>query len=85
MIVFLIWLYVGWLIFLVGGEVTYFHRYPSVFVHEALQRGRGHRFEEWFGPYGPRRNYEALFFRQKSLAIRRTGGLSRGLESGEFH
>jgi membrane protein len=47
MIVFLIWLYVGWLIFLVGGEVTYFHQYPSVFVHEALRRGRGHRFEEW--------------------------------------
>jgi membrane protein len=32
MIVFLIWLYVGWLIFLVGGEVTYFHQYPSVFA-----------------------------------------------------
>jgi membrane protein len=47
MIVFLIWLYVGWLIFLVGGEVTYFHQYPSVFVREALQRGRGHRYEEW--------------------------------------
>jgi membrane protein len=47
MVVFLIWLYVGWLIFLVGGEVTYFHQYPSVFVHEALRRGRGHRFEEW--------------------------------------
>jgi membrane protein len=47
MIVFLIWLYVGWLIFLVGAEVTYFHQYPSVFVHEALRRGRGHRFEEW--------------------------------------
>jgi membrane protein len=47
MIVFLIWLYVGWLIFLVGGEVTYFHQYPSVFVHEALRRGRGRRFEEW--------------------------------------
>ena len=47
MIVFLIWLYVGWLIFLVGGEVTYFHQYPSVFVHEALQRGKGHRYEEW--------------------------------------
>ena len=46
-IVFLIWLYVGWLIFLVGAEVTYFHQYPSVFVHEALRGGRGHRFEEW--------------------------------------
>ena len=47
MIVFLIWLYVGWLIFLVGGEVTYFHQYPSVFVHEALRGGKGHRFREW--------------------------------------
>jgi membrane protein len=47
MIVFLIWLYVGWLIFLVGGEITYFYQYPSVFVHEALRHGRGHRFEEW--------------------------------------
>ena len=47
MIVFLIWLYIGWLIFLVGAEVTYFHQYPSVFLHEALRGGRGHRFEEW--------------------------------------
>src|ERR671919_3198351 len=47
MIVFLIWLYVGWLIFLIGAEVTYFHQYPSAFVHEALAGGRGHRFEEW--------------------------------------
>ena len=47
MIVFLIWLYVGWLIFLVGAEVTYFHQYPSAFVREALSGGRGHRFLEW--------------------------------------
>ena len=47
MIVFLIWLYVGWLIFLVGAEVTYFHQYPSAFVREALSGGRGHRFREW--------------------------------------
>jgi len=46
-IVFLIWLYVGWLIFLIGAEVTYFHQYPSVFLHEAFRGGRGHRFEEW--------------------------------------
>jgi membrane protein len=46
-IVFLIWLYVGWLIFLIGAEVTYFHQYPSAFVHEALAGGRGHRFQEW--------------------------------------
>src|ERR671923_1319926 len=48
-IVFLIWLYVGWLIFLIGAEVTYFHQYPSAFVHEALAGGRGHRFQEWLG------------------------------------
>ena len=47
LIVFLIWLYVGWLIFLVGAEVTYFHQYPSAFVREALSGGRGHRFREW--------------------------------------
>jgi membrane protein len=47
LIVFLIWLYVGWLIFLIGAEVTYFHQYPAAFVREALPGGRGHRFEEW--------------------------------------
>jgi membrane protein len=47
MIVFLIWLYTGWLIFLVGAEVTYFHQYPSAFVREALAGGKGYRFQEW--------------------------------------
>ena len=47
MIVFLIWLYTGWLIFLIGAEVTYFHQYPSAFVREALTGGRGYRFQEW--------------------------------------
>src|ERR1044071_5612056 len=46
-IVFLIWLYVGWLIFLVGAEVAYFHQHPSVFIREALPGGKGHRFQEW--------------------------------------
>jgi membrane protein len=47
MIVFLIWLYTGWLIFLIGAEVTYFHQHPSAFVREALAGGRGYRFQEW--------------------------------------
>lgn len=47
LIVFLIWLYVGWLIFLVGGEVAYFHQHPYAFVRESLHRGRGHLFREW--------------------------------------
>ncbi|HEY7218082.1 MAG TPA: YhjD/YihY/BrkB family envelope integrity protein [Candidatus Binatia bacterium] len=47
MIVFLIWLYVGWLIFLIGAEVAYFHQHPSAFIREALPGGKGHRFQEW--------------------------------------
>jgi membrane protein len=47
MIVFLIWLYVGWLIFLVGAEIAYFHQHPYAFVREALHGGKGHRFQEW--------------------------------------
>jgi membrane protein len=46
-IVFLIWLYVGWLIFLIGGEIAYFHQHPYAFLREALHVGRGHRFQEW--------------------------------------
>jgi membrane protein len=47
MIVFLIWLYVGWLIFLIGAEIAYFHQHPSAFIREALPGGKGHRFQEW--------------------------------------
>lgn len=47
MIVFLIWLYTGWLIFLVGAEVTYFYQYPGAFVREALTGWRGYRYQEW--------------------------------------
>jgi len=46
-IVFLIWLYTGWLIFLIGAEITYFHQHPSAFIYEALTGGRGYRFQEW--------------------------------------
>jgi membrane protein len=46
-IVFLIWIYVGWIIFLLGAEVSYFHQHPHAFVRESLHRGRGHFFEEW--------------------------------------
>jgi membrane protein len=46
-IVFLIWLYTGWLIFLIGAEVTYFHQYPSAFLYEAMTDGKGYRFQEW--------------------------------------
>jgi membrane protein len=47
MVVFLVWLYVGWLIVLLGAEVAYFHHHPHAFVREALHAGKGHRFQEW--------------------------------------
>ena len=45
-IVFLIWLYIAWLIFLVGGEVAYCHQHPHAFVRESLDRSK-HLFREW--------------------------------------
>jgi membrane protein len=47
MIVFLIWLYVGWLVFLVGAEVAYFHQHPHVFVRDALHAKPAHWYREW--------------------------------------
>src|SRR5262245_27801038 len=47
MIVFLIWVYVGWLIFLIGAEVAYFHQHPSAFIRDSLPGWKGHRFQEW--------------------------------------
>ena len=35
------------LIFLIGGEIAYFHQHPSAFIREALPGGNGHRFQEW--------------------------------------
>jgi membrane protein len=46
-IVFLIWLHVGWLIFLIGAEVAYFHQHPHAFVREAQPGSKSHRFQEW--------------------------------------
>lgn len=47
LILFLFWLYVCWLIFLVGAEVAYFHQHPRTFVNESLRPGRRHHFQEW--------------------------------------
>jgi membrane protein len=47
MVVFLIWLYVGWLIFLTGGEVAYFHQHPYAFARESKSGEGGRLFQEW--------------------------------------
>lgn len=38
LILFLIWLYVGWLVVLVGGQVAYFHQHPSVYLAARRQQ-----------------------------------------------
>ena len=38
LIIFLLWLYVGWLIVLVGGEVSYFHQYPLLVSRKGRYR-----------------------------------------------
>jgi membrane protein len=47
LVVFLIWLDVGWLIFLIGGEIAYFHQHPYAFLREAVHGAKGHRFQQW--------------------------------------
>jgi membrane protein len=47
LILFLFWLYICWLIFLVGAEIAYFHQHPRAFVAEAIEGGRTHSYQEW--------------------------------------
>jgi membrane protein len=43
--VFLIWLYVGWLIVLIGAQVGYFHQYPRSYIEARVRHGPLYR--EW--------------------------------------
>jgi len=43
--IFLIWLYIGWLIVLVGAEVGYFHQYPRSYIESRARHGALYR--EW--------------------------------------
>jgi membrane protein len=43
--VFLIWLYIGWLIVLIGAEVGYFHQYPRSYIEARARHGALYR--EW--------------------------------------
>jgi membrane protein len=45
--VFFFWLYVGWLIILVGGEVAYVYQYPYAYRTRASWQSRGHGFRVW--------------------------------------
>ncbi|HEX9878801.1 MAG TPA: YihY/virulence factor BrkB family protein [Candidatus Binatia bacterium] len=46
MAIFLFWLYVGWVVVLIGAEVAYFHQHPHAYHREGLKENRGHRFRE---------------------------------------
>lgn len=46
MVVFLFWLYVGWVVILIGAEVAYFHQHPYAYRREGLHEDRGHLFRE---------------------------------------
>ena len=39
LVVFLIWLYLGWLIVLIGGQVAYFQQYPSSYLAARTRPG----------------------------------------------
>jgi membrane protein len=43
--VFMIWLYIGWLIVLVGAAVGYFHQYPRSYIQARARHGALYR--EW--------------------------------------
>jgi membrane protein len=47
LVVFLIWLYVGWLIVLVGGEIAYVYQHPYAYRPQAVGQRRGYVFRAW--------------------------------------
>ncbi|WP_454063160.1 YhjD/YihY/BrkB family envelope integrity protein [Candidatus Nitrospira salsa] len=46
LILFLIWLYVGWLIVLAGAQVAYYHQHPSAYLMQLRWRQNTHTFRE---------------------------------------
>lgn len=43
LVVFLIWLYVGWLVVLIGGQAAYFDQYPSSYLAARTRHGVSYR------------------------------------------
>ncbi len=46
LVLFLIWLYVGWLIVLAGAQVAYYHQHPSAYLMQLRWRQNTHAFRE---------------------------------------
>ncbi len=46
LILFLVWLYLGWVILLVGAQIAFFHQHPSAYQTQLLWRQGSHVFRE---------------------------------------
>jgi membrane protein len=46
LILFLLWLYIGWVIILVGAQVAFFHQYPAAYLTQFLWADRSYAFRE---------------------------------------
>ena len=46
LILFLLWLYIGWVIILVGAQVAFFHQYPAAYRTQFLWAHNTHAFRE---------------------------------------
>jgi membrane protein len=46
LILFLLWLYIGWVIILVGAQVSFFHQYPAAYRTQFLWAHGTHAFRE---------------------------------------
>ena len=46
LILFLLWLYVGWLIVLIGAQMSFFHQHPSAYQSHLLWTQGAHAFRE---------------------------------------
>jgi membrane protein len=46
LILFLLWLYIGWVIILVGAQVAFFYQYPAAYLTQFLWADRSYAFRE---------------------------------------
>ncbi len=46
LILFLLWLYAGWLIVLIGAQFSFFHQHPTAYMSRLLWEGETHAFRE---------------------------------------
>lgn len=49
LIMFMIWLYVSWLILLVGAQVAFYHQHRQFLTATKVSRQLSNRFREWLG------------------------------------